>query len=96
MKIKMAAIWKIFPRSKNAGVFSVIHDQTKIAACRKLFVPNSSKYSTESATSAAEEFSLRYLDGKHEGKGGKIFRYKITTGYYEPPDWSRIYNILHR
>ena len=96
MKIKMAAIWKIFPRSKNAGVFSVIHDQTKIAACRKLFVPNSSKYSTESATSAAEEFSLRYLDGKHEGKGGKIFRYKITTRYYEPPDWSRIYNILHR
>lgn len=92
----MAAIWKIFPRSKNAGVFSVIHDQTKIAACRKLFVPNSSKYSTESATSAAEEFSLRYLDGKHEGKGGKIFRYKITTRYYEPPDWSRIYNILHR
>lgn len=96
MKIKMAAIWKIFPRSKNAGIFSVIHDQTKIAACRKLFVPNSSKYSTESATSAAEEFSLRYLDGKHEGKGGKIFRYKITTRYYEPPDWSRIYNILHR
>ena len=96
MKIKMAAIWKIFPRSKNAGVFSVIHDQTKIAACRKLFVPNSSKYSTESATSAAEEFSLRYLDGKHEGKGGKIFRYKITTRYYESPDWSRIYNILHR
>lgn len=92
----MAAIWKIFPRSKNAGVFSVIHDQTKIAACRKLFVPNSSKYSTESATSAAEEFSLRYLDGKQEGKGGKIFRYKITTRYYEPPDWSRIYNILHR
>ena len=96
MKTKMAAIWKIFPRSKNAGIFSVIHDQTKIAACRKLFVPNSSKYSTESATSAAEEFSLRYLDGKHEGKGGKIFRYKITTRYYEPPDWSRIYNILHR
>ena len=90
MKIKMAAIWKIFPRSKNAGVFSVIHDQTKIAACRKLFVPNSSKYSTESATSAAEEFSLRYLDGKHEGKGRKIFRYKITTRYYEPPDWPRI------
>ena len=73
MIIKMAAIWKIFPRSKNAGVFSVIHDQTKIAAYRKLFVPNSSKYSTESATSAAEEFSLRYLDGKHEGKGRKIF-----------------------
>ena len=96
MKIKMAAIWKIFSRSKNAGFFSVIHDQTKIAACRKLYVPNSSKYSTERATSAAEEFSLRYLDGKHEGKGGKIFRYKITTRYYEPPDWSRIYNILHR
>ena len=90
MKTKMAAIWKIFPRSKNAGIFSVIHDRRKIAACRKFCLPNSSKYSTESATSAAEEFSLRYLDGKHEGKGGKSFRYKITTRYYEPPDWPRI------
>ena len=91
MKTKMAAMWKIFPRSKNAGIFSVIHDRSKIAACRKFFLPNSAKYSTESATSAAEEFSLRYLDGKHEGKGGKIFRYEITTRYYEP----RIYNLLH-
>ena len=90
MKTKMAAMWKIFLRSKNAGIFSVIHDWSKITACRKFCLPNSSKYSTESATSAAEEFSLRYLDGKHEGKGGKIFRYKITTGYYEPPDWPRI------
>ena len=86
----MAAMWKIFLRSKNAGIFSVIHDWSKIAARRKFCLPNSSKYSTESATSAAEEFSLRYLDGKHEGKCGKIFRYKITTGYYEPPDWPRI------
>lgn len=92
----MAAMWKIFPRTKNAGIFPVIHDRSKIAASRKFCLPNSSKYSTESATSAAEEFSLRYLDGKHEGKGGKIFRYKITTRYYEPPDWPRIYNLLHR
>ena len=64
----MAAILKRFPRSNNAGIFSVIHHWRKISACRSLCFPNNSNYSTESATSAAEEFSLRYLDGKHEGK----------------------------
>lgn len=63
----MAAILKRFPTSNNAGIFSVIHHWRKISACKSLCFPNNSNYSTESATSAAEEFSLRYLDGKHEG-----------------------------
>lgn len=90
MKIKMVVMWKIFLRSKNVGIFFVIYDWSKIVVCRKFCLLNSFKYSIESVILVVEEFSFWYLDGKYEGKGGKIFCYKIIMGYYEFFDWLRI------
>jgi len=39
----------------------------RLSPCGKLRLSDSSSYSTESAASRTEEFSLRYLEGKHEG-----------------------------
>lgn len=45
----------------------VIHHLKRLSPCGKLCLSDCSSYSTESAASKMEEFSLRYLEGKHEG-----------------------------
>lgn len=63
-KNKMAAI--VFRRRiGNSAV--LINLLKRVLPYRRRSVSNILFYSTESATSRSEEFSLRYLEGKHEG-----------------------------
>ena len=66
-KNKMATTLIRIGRS-NSSSFLPIHHLKRLCQCRKLSVSNSCFYSTENAPSTAEEFSLRYLEGEHEGK----------------------------
>ena len=54
-------------RTTNTGTSLVIHHLKRLSPCGKLCMSDCSSYSTESAASRTEEFSLRYLEGKHEG-----------------------------
>ena len=65
-KNKMATTLIRIGRS-NSSSFLPIHHLKRLCQCRKLSVSNSCFYSTENAPSTAEEFSLRYLEGEHEG-----------------------------
>lgn len=65
-KNKMAALLKRTLRT-NTSTSLVIHHLKRLSPCEKLCLPDCSFYTTESAASRSEEFSLRYLEGKHEG-----------------------------
>lgn len=72
----MAAMLKrigLFYRS-NISSSLVIHNLKRLAPCGILSPSNRTSYSTESALSETEEFSLRYLEGKHEGKILLLFK----------------------
>ena len=60
----MAAI--VF-RRRNGNSALLINLLKRVLPYRRRSVSNTLFYSTESATSRSEEFSLRYLEGKHEG-----------------------------
>ena len=67
-KNKMAALLKrIGTLRTNTGTSLVIHHLRRLSPCGKLCLSDCSSYSTETAASKTEEFSLRYLEGKHEG-----------------------------
>ena len=71
-KNKMAALLnriRIGPLRTNTTCSTslVIHPLKRLSPCGKLCLLGCSSYSTESAASRTEEFSLRYLEGKHEG-----------------------------
>ena len=67
-KNKMAALLKrIGTLRTNTGTSLVIHHLRRLSPCGKLCLSDCSFYSTETAASKTEEFSLRYLEGKHEG-----------------------------
>ena len=67
-KNKMATLLKrIGTLRTNTSTSLVIHHLKRISPYRKLRLSECSSYSTESAASKMEEFSLRYLEGKHEG-----------------------------
>ena len=66
--------WSDFAISKMAvlvnkigGISRSFVIQERLSSWRKLFPLGVSFYSTENASSASEEFSLRFLDGKREG-----------------------------
>ena len=88
-KIKMAAVLnRIGLRNSTSSSLLIRHLKT-ISPCRKLSLSNTSFFSTESAPTSAEEFSLRHLEGKHEGTGiiellmGEKLNYKmVQKGYY--------------
>lgn len=63
----MAAMVNRIGLRSNTSSSILIHCLKRPSPSRKLYPLNSSFYSTDSARSASEEFSLRYLDGKHEG-----------------------------
>lgn len=63
-KNKMAAV--VF-RRRNGNSAVLINLLKRVLPYRRRSVSNTLFYSTESATSRSEEFSLRYLEGKHEG-----------------------------
>ncbi|XP_020600514.1 methylglutaconyl-CoA hydratase, mitochondrial-like [Orbicella faveolata] len=68
VKNKMAALLKRGGTLRtNISTSLVIHHLKRLSPCGKLRLSDSSSYSTESAASRTEEFSLRYLEGKHEG-----------------------------
>lgn len=72
-KNKMAALWnRIGTLRTNTSTLLVIHSLKRLSPCRKLCLSDCSSYSTESAASGTEEFSLRYLEGRHEGLNSKI------------------------
>lgn len=72
-KNKMAALLKrIGTLRTNTGTSLVIHHLRRLSPCGKLCLSDCSSYSTETAASKTEEFSLRYLEGKHEGLNLKI------------------------
>ncbi|KAL9960723.1 hypothetical protein ACROYT_G034213 [Oculina patagonica] len=63
----MAAMLKRIGLGGNISTSLVIHHLKRLSPCGKLFLSNCSLYSTESASSTTEEFSLRFLEGRHEG-----------------------------
>ena len=66
---KMAALLKragTLRTNKLTSTSSVIHHLKRLSPYGKLCLSDSS-YSTANAASITEEFSLRYLEGKHEG-----------------------------
>ncbi len=68
----MAAVLKRIGLGGNISTSLVIHHLKRLSPSRKLSLSNCSLYSTESASSTTEEFSLRYLEGKHEGNKDKL------------------------
>ena len=54
-------------RRRNGNSALLVNLLKRVLPYRRRSVSNTLFYSTESATSRSEEFSLRYLEGKHEG-----------------------------
>ena len=67
VKNKMAALLKSVGTLRTSSTSFTIHRLKRFSPCGKLRLSDCSSYSTESAASKTEEFSLRYLEGKHEG-----------------------------
>ena len=71
-------------RRRNGNSALLINLLKRVLPYRRRSVSNTLFYSTESATSRSEEFSLRYLEGKHEGAlyHGRILDYCIPANSY--------------
>ena len=77
-------------RRRNGNSALLINLLKRVLPYRRRSVSNTLFYSTESATSRTEEFSLRYLEGEHEGAllyHGRILGYwaipfNICTPYW--------------
>ena len=54
-------------RGRNGNSALLVNLLKRVLPYRRRSVSNTLFYSTESATSRSEVFSLRYLEGKHEG-----------------------------